>query len=550
VKSRLAVPFNSFVPALAAALVAAVSPAFAQTNEVFDASTFRPASGGDGIIGVEGARVPNVHDQVLDVKLWGLGEHAPLKLGSEQVYNRVRGILAIQAKVADGFAIGLQLPYTLNQYGVLTGGLGAAGATQTGLGDIRLTPRIGLLQQNRHVINMAVQASFTLPIADKGTLAGYGSPQVDGSLNLSHIWGDEGGAHVELIGNVLVGTRSTFTADQTSLGGVFLGGRIGAASYFGEELLRRVFAELEAKSYTSYWGSTFATPVEGRAGLTLCYGKFLALDLFAGARNVQAAGSPDWHAGFSIGYSPTTCRTTVPPLPGPSAEEIAAKKAADEAAAKKAADEKAAADKLAAEKAAAEKAAADAAAKVAAEKAAAEAAAKKAAEEAARKAEEEAAKKDTDGDGVPDRVDNCPTEPGPASNFGCPLTKKQKVAVRDGKIDILDKVQFATGKATILGASYPLLDQVATVLKGHPEIVKVEVQGHTDNVGNPEKNLKLSQARSESVAAYLVKKGVSKEILDAKGYGDTKPIADNKTKAGQNENRRVEFKVVETKKAQ
>jgi len=311
-----------------------------------------------------------------------------------------------------------------------------------------------------------------------------------------------------------------------------------------------VFAEIDAKSYTNSWGASPATPLEGRAGLTLCFGRFLSLDLSAGARNVPALGSPDWHVAAGLGYSPATCHTTTPPLPGPSAEEIAAKKAADEAAAKKAAEEaavkKAAEDKAAAEKATAEKAAAD---KAAADKAAAEAA-KKAAAEAAAKAEEEAAKKDTDGDGVPDRIDNCPTEAGPASNFGCPLAKKQKVAVRDGKIDILEKVQFAVGKANILPASFALLDQVAGVLKGHPEITKLEVQGHTDNVGAADKNLKLSHSRAEAVVAYLVKKGIAADTLVAKGYGEEKPIADNQTKKGQEANRRVEFKVVELKKAQ
>ena len=531
------------------ALLAAPSPAPAA--EIFDASTLRPASGGDGLVGVEGARVPNVHDQVLDVKLWGIGEHSPLALGQENIYNRVRALLAVQVKIADGFAVGVQIPYLVNQFGKLAGGFGRAGAAQTGLGDIRVTPRLGLLEQNRHHVNLALQASFTVPLADAGTVAGYPSPQVEGLFSLSHSWGEDSGAHVEVIANALVGSHSSFTVKDTTLGGTYLGGRLGAASYLGEQLFRRVFAELDARTYTNAFGATAGTPLELRAGLTLCFGRFISFDFSAGARNVPALGSPDWHVAAGLGYSPSTCHTTTPPLPGPSAEEIAAKKAADEAAAKKAADEtavtKAADEKAAAEKAAAEKAAAE---KAAAEKAAAEKAAANRDAEAARRAEEEAARKDTDGDGVPDRTDNCPTEPGPASNFGCPLSKKQRVVVRGGKIDILDKVQFAVGKASILPASFPLLDQVAGVLKGHPEILKVEVQGHTDNVGAGDKNLRLSQARSEAVVAYLVKKGVAAETLSPKGYGEEKPLADNKTKKGQEENRRVEFKVVELKKAQ
>jgi outer membrane protein OmpA-like peptidoglycan-associated protein len=111
-------------------------------------------------------------------------------------------------------------------------------------------------------------------------------------------------------------------------------------------------------------------------------------------------------------------------------------------------------------------------------------------------------------------------------------------------------VQFDTNKATIKKVSDGLLDQVAEVLKEHPEITKLEVQGHTDNVGPADKNLKLSHDRSAAVVAYLVKKGVDAGTLVNKGYGEEKPIADNKTKKGQEENRRVEFKVLETKKAQ
>jgi outer membrane protein OmpA-like peptidoglycan-associated protein len=534
---------------LAAAATAALAGP-ARAGDIFDSTTLRPASGGDGLVGVEGARVPNIHDQVLDVKLWGIGDHAPVALGAENVYNRVRAVLAIQAKITEGFAVGLQIPLTVHQHGGLKGGFGATGDLATGLGSVRLTPRLGLLDQGAYGVNLALQGSVELPTSVENSVAGSARPQVEGLISASRIWGEAKDAHFELIGNLLVGNREQVTVSATELAGTYVGARVGGAYYLGEELLRRVFAEVDGKSRTSDFGGTAGTPVEARAGLSLCFGRFIAFDLAAGARLISAVGAPDWHVVGGLGYSPATCRTTVPPPPGPSASEIAAKQAADAAAAKaaeeKAVAEKAAADKLAAEKAAAAKAAADKAAadKLAAEKAAAEQAA------AAAKAEEEAAKKDTDGDGVPDRADNCPTEKGPASNSGCPEAKKQKVVVRDGKIDILEKVQFAVGKAVILKSSFPLLDQVAGVLKSHPEIAKLEVQGHTDNVGPAPKNLKLSGERAAAVVTYLAQKGVDKGTLIAKGYGEEKPIADNKTKKGQEENRRVEFKVLEMKKAQ
>jgi outer membrane protein OmpA-like peptidoglycan-associated protein len=72
----------------------------------------------------------------------------------------------------------------------------------------------------------------------------------------------------------------------------------------------------------------------------------------------------------------------------------------------------------------------------------------------------------------------------------------------------------------------------------------MEISGHTDNAGKPEKNKDLSQRRAESVKRYFVEKGIAQDRLIGKGYGDEKPIADNKKKAGKKKNRRVEFKVL------
>jgi outer membrane protein OmpA-like peptidoglycan-associated protein len=105
-------------------------------------------------------------------------------------------------------------------------------------------------------------------------------------------------------------------------------------------------------------------------------------------------------------------------------------------------------------------------------------------------------------------------------------------------------VKFVTGKSTLSPASNKLLDNIARVLLSHLEIWKVKVEGHTDNVGDAAKNMKLSQDRAQSVVNYLVKKGVAPERLEAVGHGDTKPIEDNSTKKGQAQNRRVEFNIV------
>lgn len=142
---------------------------------------------------------------------------------------------------------------------------------------------------------------------------------------------------------------------------------------------------------------------------------------------------------------------------------------------------------------------------------------------------------DNDGDGIPDSLDNCPNNPGVAETQGCP---KSKEITRAGLV--LKGVNFESGKAVLLAGSYKALNEMAESLREWPEI-NIEIQGHTDNTGSSAKNQTLSQARAESVKQYLTTKGVSEFRLTAIGYGQDKPIADNKTATGRAQNRRVEI---------
>jgi outer membrane protein OmpA-like peptidoglycan-associated protein len=152
--------------------------------------------------------------------------------------------------------------------------------------------------------------------------------------------------------------------------------------------------------------------------------------------------------------------------------------------------------------------------------------------------------KDTDEDGIADHLDNCPNEKGLIRNSGCPAKNKQLVVITKDALEIKDRIYFGTNNAKIMKRSNKLLVQIAEVLKTHPYIEKVLIQGHTDNQGNMEKNRKLSQARADAVRSFLINQGLEPGRLDAKGFGPDKPIDTNSTAAGRANNRRVEFIVV------
>ena len=154
---------------------------------------------------------------------------------------------------------------------------------------------------------------------------------------------------------------------------------------------------------------------------------------------------------------------------------------------------------------------------------------------------------DNDADGILDVDDFCPNTPGQPGGErpGCPK-KNSLVVVTATEIRITQQIQFDFNKATIKPVSFPILNEVRDVLRDNPKI-KLEIQGHTDNAGNADYNLKLSQQRAASVTAYLVKNGVTSDRLIPKGYGMTQPLLKNDTEANRALNRRVQFIRTEAK---
>lgn len=144
---------------------------------------------------------------------------------------------------------------------------------------------------------------------------------------------------------------------------------------------------------------------------------------------------------------------------------------------------------------------------------------------------------DSDGDGVADNTDKCPDKAGPASNQGCPEMKAEQKKTLEFA---MRAVQFETGKSVLLAKSSKVLDEIAAILNEYPEY-GLRIEGHTDNVGTDENNHTLSHDRAKSCLDYLVSKGIAAARLSSAGFGETRPVSDNKSAAGRELNRRVEF---------
>lgn len=147
---------------------------------------------------------------------------------------------------------------------------------------------------------------------------------------------------------------------------------------------------------------------------------------------------------------------------------------------------------------------------------------------------------DTDNDGVLDKDDDCPNTAGPASNKGCPVIEKE---VEEILKTAFDNLEFETGKDVIKQASLPSLTELAEVLK-KKSAWGLQISGHTDNVGDDQKNLILSKKRAEAVKAFMVSQGIDAARLSPLFFGETMPIATNDTPEGRQKNRRVEMKII------
>lgn len=149
--------------------------------------------------------------------------------------------------------------------------------------------------------------------------------------------------------------------------------------------------------------------------------------------------------------------------------------------------------------------------------------------------------KDSDGDGIFDKDDQCPNKAGLKTENGCPkikLTPEETAVLQEA----IETVNFETGTAFLTRNGMRTLKKITPILVKYPDY-KLSIAGHTDNVGNPDKNLQLSQERAKACYNYFIDNNIEANRLQAQGYGDQKPVASNNTPEGRSKNRRVEFRL-------
>jgi len=499
---------------VAGVLALAALPSASRAQNI-DVSLFRPAAGGDGFAAVEGARPPVEGESRLELRTWTDYAVHPLTFvsasGAERpvVRDRAAQWLGAQVHLIGPLSFAAQVPVTVSERGDLSQlPPSSRGPPEllSGFADIRLTPRLALLRQEWAGIDLATQMSFEFPTARAQTLSSDGRVRAEALVSIGRSLAAVPAGSLDLLANAYVRARPArdfLDVKSGSEAGLRAGVGYGIAQNRAW-IPRRLYLELEGRSFLRAGFAAGSAPAEWRLGGTLCPAGNLAIDVAGGSGLTDGVGAPRARFLLGLGWSQAACArsygsaqlaSAAPPIEPPRLP----------------------------------------------------------APEPARPAIAQALPPppppppDRDGDGIPDDDDACPDQPGIAENHGCPQGIRQRVVVSATSLEILDQVHFATGLARIENKSWWLLDQVAAVLKSHPDLLLVEVEGHTDDRGPSSFNILLSEARAKAVADYLAGRGVARERLVPRGFGPTRPVASNGTVEGRAANRRVAFTVVKTR---
>jgi OOP family OmpA-OmpF porin len=460
---------------------------------------FTPAGSEDGIFETEGADRRRVLWPY--VALWAHYAWNPVVLvdgAGNQVVAPVEHLLAADLAASlvvwEGLEFGFVLPVTLFSDGDVVAGVPAAPGTALGDLQLRVAYRIRLAQHTALAFHVPVLFPTN---ADDNILAlGWGArPTVAFMQRIGPL---------EILLNVFVLVRDSARLLDYRGGhefGARLGLRIDLTGRWQTMLLAEASVATAFDGFSAGANAAATTPAEARMGLEHWFDENWRLSFFGGSGIGPGVGSPDVRAGISIAFG-----NNVPYRPVPSESE--GDRDGDGIPNRR--------DRCP----------------------------RRAEDPDGYRDEDGCPERDNDEDGVLDWADRCPTAPetrdGIADDDGCP----DRIRVEGTRITTFDNVHFRSGSDEILEDSHPMLVEVAAVLRANPDM-RVRVEGHTDNEGDPGVNLQLSQRRAESVRRFLVQHGVEEQRLRARGFGERRPIASNATPAGRLRNRRVEFHIIE-----
>ncbi len=501
-------PSSRSVLALVACLVAALASADDPTRRGFDADPSRPALSLDGNLAVETAGVAKPGTRAVGLLVDYARGLLALQLDSERdqlIESRLSGHLL--AGYAFGRAeVALHLPVVLQQRSDLslltdrgvTGPLVDEVAT-TGLGDLRLFGKLALLSEGGGApLGLAALLDVRLPTGDPKAFTSDGLSAVPGVVATRTL----GSVRLDAQLGYLIRGQGQYA--QLVVHDGFTGG-LGASVAlpgFGSHERARLMGELLGGWPRGYSGDTqrYRAPLSTRGGVRVRLPACWSMESGAGMGLGEAGyGRESWRVFAGVRWS-------CPPREASPAPQPAATGGADRDG-DGVPDDKDVCPDLPG-------------------------------------TPEMDGCPDRDSDFIPDPEDRCPDEPGPAQNDGCPV-KGPIVELETERLSLRDAITFDTDKATIKAQSNPVLDAIATLLRDHPEIHRVRVEGHTDNRGSAAYNRDLSFRRARSVVAALVQRGIAAQRLTYAGYGFDRPVADNRTALGRAKNRRVEFTILE-----
>ena len=464
------------------------------TDPCVDAERFKPAVTPDGWVNAEGSGLHDTEDP------WELGVFAQYARNTLVEVNSGTGVaqrfisgrlgfdLMASVTIAKPFSLGLDVPFFLAQTG------DPATPSFAGLGDVRVVPKLRILDDKK-VVGLALVAEVRAPTHAGDYAGGTRAPVFAPRLVLDHRFGHSGSFRLGLNAGVLL-REHTYFYDVTAGSEFVYAGGIGYrfGGYAGK-------VEIGAEAD----GALGLEPV--RTGWTVAEAPLEALPY------VRIDPSDEWEiqAGAGIGLVAGYGIPLVRGFVGVRFHPVAHDRDHDGVP-----DDRDKCPDVAEDRDGVQD-------------------------------DDGCPEEDSDHDGVPDDEDKCPTQKETINGYkdddGCPDEGPAQVIIEGGHISILKNVNFETGSARIDRDSYSILNQVALVLRAHPEIKRIRIEGHTDEVGTREYNMDLSRRRAAAVREYLISRHVKPDRLTSEGYGPDRPLARGRDEASRAKNRRVEFVV-------